>query len=74
MDSLFAGGTLFLCIGAIVVVAIGFLLVTSVRIVPEYQRLVWAFAPGIEEVMGRDGTRRFTPYVPASVAPGGIYI
>ena len=40
MDGIFAGGTVFLCIGVIVLVAVGFLLITSVRIVPEYQRLV----------------------------------
>ncbi len=52
MDGIFAGGTVFLCIGAVALVAVGFVLITSVRIVPEYQRLV-VFRLG--RVLGQKG-------------------
>ena len=52
MDELFAGGTLFLCVGVLALGVIGFVLITSVRIVPEYQRLV-VFRLG--RVMGQKG-------------------
>jgi regulator of protease activity HflC (stomatin/prohibitin superfamily) len=52
MDGIFAGGTLALCIGGVILAVIAFVLITSVRIVPEYQRLI-VFRLG--RVMGQKG-------------------
>lgn len=44
------------------------------RIPDAYQPLVRAAAPGTQEVMSQDGTRRVLGYVPASVSPIGLYV
>jgi two-component sensor histidine kinase len=44
------------------------------RIPPAFDRLIHAEAPGTEDVISQDGTRRMLGYYPVTVPPIGIYI